>query len=217
MHDTDATTMVSRRKQERRGRGVAQPVDLVVDRPVLLDEGVGARDVRLGLVVVVVGDEELDPVLGNISLSSEASWAASDLLGSMMSVGRCSSCDGPGDGGGLAAAGDALEGLVASPRPTPSTSAAMAAGWSPAGAEGGHHLEIGAPPDGTGGRVAGRRAWAPRRGVSAAGDGQASVHRRGQDRAFRGLRGLLWRALTGIQGIPVLLPGESGFAPHHLQ
>jgi hypothetical protein len=43
---------------------VAHPVDLLVDRGVLLDVGVGARDVGLGLVVVVVGDEVLDRVVG---------------------------------------------------------------------------------------------------------------------------------------------------------
>ena len=49
---------------EQRARGrVAQPVDLVVDRAVLLDVRVGRREVRLGLVVVVVADEVLDPVL----------------------------------------------------------------------------------------------------------------------------------------------------------
>ncbi len=45
-------------------RGVAQPVDLLVDRGVLLDVEVAARDVGLGLVVVVVGDEVLDGVVG---------------------------------------------------------------------------------------------------------------------------------------------------------
>ena len=49
-------------QQRARGR-VAQPVDLVVDRAVLLDVRVGGREVRLGLVVVVVADEVLDPVL----------------------------------------------------------------------------------------------------------------------------------------------------------
>src|SRR5215210_3940400 len=44
--------------------GAPQPVDLVVDRRVLLDVGVGGGEVGLGLVVVVVGDEVLDPVLG---------------------------------------------------------------------------------------------------------------------------------------------------------
>ena len=50
--------------EERGRRGVAQPVDLLVDRGVLLDVEVAARDVRLGLVVVVVGDEVLDRVVG---------------------------------------------------------------------------------------------------------------------------------------------------------
>ena len=50
-------------REERRGRGVAEPVDVVVERRVLLDVEVGLRDVRLGLVVVVVGDEVLDRVL----------------------------------------------------------------------------------------------------------------------------------------------------------
>ena len=45
-----------------RGR-VAQPLDVLVDRGVLLDVGVGLRDVRLGLVVVVVGDEVLHGVV----------------------------------------------------------------------------------------------------------------------------------------------------------
>ena len=48
--------------EQRRGGGVAQAVDLLVDRRVLLDVQVLARDVRLGLVVVVVGDEVLDRV-----------------------------------------------------------------------------------------------------------------------------------------------------------
>ena len=49
--------------QQRAGRRVPQPLDLVVDRRVLLDVGVRLRDVRLGLVVVVVGDEVLDRVV----------------------------------------------------------------------------------------------------------------------------------------------------------
>jgi hypothetical protein len=50
--------------QQRRGCSMAEPVDLVVDGGVLLDEGVGLRHVGLGLVVVVVGNEVLDPILG---------------------------------------------------------------------------------------------------------------------------------------------------------
>ena len=50
--------------EERARRRVAHAVDLLVDRGFLLDVGVGARDVGLGLVVVVVGDEILDRVVG---------------------------------------------------------------------------------------------------------------------------------------------------------
>ena len=49
-------------REQRRRRGVAQPVDLLVDRRVLLDVEVARGDVGLGLVVVVVGDEVLDRV-----------------------------------------------------------------------------------------------------------------------------------------------------------
>ena len=50
--------------QQRAGRAVPEPLDLVVDRRVLLDVGVRLRDVGLGLVVVVVGHEVLDRVVG---------------------------------------------------------------------------------------------------------------------------------------------------------
>src|SRR3954469_10783012 len=82
MHDTDATTITSRRANRAlvaagRGRAIssfvegafsmyrscAEAVDLLVDRGVLLDVQVLRGDVRLGLVVVVVGDEVLDGVL----------------------------------------------------------------------------------------------------------------------------------------------------------
>ena len=49
-------------REQAGGRGVAEPVDLVVDRGVLLDVEVLRRDVCLGLVVVVIGDEVLDLV-----------------------------------------------------------------------------------------------------------------------------------------------------------
>ena len=51
-------------REQTVGRTVPQPLDLLVDRGVLLDEGVRLRDVCLGLVVVVVTDEVLDGVVG---------------------------------------------------------------------------------------------------------------------------------------------------------
>ena len=50
--------------QQRAGGAVAQLVDVVVDRGVLLDEGVGLREVGLGLIVIVVGNEIFDGVVG---------------------------------------------------------------------------------------------------------------------------------------------------------
>ncbi len=51
-------------REERARRAEPQARDVVVLRGVLLDVEIGLRDVRLGLVVVVVGDEVLDGVLG---------------------------------------------------------------------------------------------------------------------------------------------------------
>ncbi len=56
-HDDIATA------QQRVRRGVAQALDLGVDRGVLLDEGVRLRHVGLWLVVVVIRDEVLDRVV----------------------------------------------------------------------------------------------------------------------------------------------------------
>ena len=48
---------------ERLGRRQPHLFDVLVDRCVLLDVGVGGRHVGFGLVVVVIGNEVLDPVL----------------------------------------------------------------------------------------------------------------------------------------------------------
>ena len=64
-----------------------QPVDVVVPGRVLLDVEVGLRDVRLRLVVVVVGDEVLDRVRGKNSRNSLQSCAASVLLWAITSAG----------------------------------------------------------------------------------------------------------------------------------
>ena len=53
-------------REHRCGGGMAQAVDLRVDRGVLLDVEVARGDVGLRLVVVVVGDEVLDRVVGEV-------------------------------------------------------------------------------------------------------------------------------------------------------
>ena len=56
---------------EESGRGRdPELVDLLVDLRFLLDEGIRLRDVRLGLVVVVVRDEVLDRFFGKNRLNS---------------------------------------------------------------------------------------------------------------------------------------------------
>ena len=57
-HDDDVVAL-----EQSARRAVAHAVDLLVDRGFLLDIGVGARHVGLGLVVVVIADEIFDRVV----------------------------------------------------------------------------------------------------------------------------------------------------------
>jgi hypothetical protein len=69
MQETEATMITSSRSSSARRR-VAHAVDLLVDRGILLDIGVGARHIGFRLVVVVVGDEIFDRVVGKKLLNS---------------------------------------------------------------------------------------------------------------------------------------------------
>ena len=134
--DTEATTMTSRRVSRADGGRVAEPVDLVVDRAVLLDVGVARREVGLGLVVVVVADEVLDPVVGEELADLVGQLGGQGLVGGDDQRRALDLLDRPGDGGALAAAGDAEQGLEAvAPLARPRTAAAIAFGWSPAGSK----------------------------------------------------------------------------------
>jgi hypothetical protein len=90
---------------------VSEPVDLIVDGGVLLDEGVGLWDVRLGLVVVVVGDEVLHPVVGEELAELVGELGAQRLVGGEDQRRLLDLLDGPGDGGRLARTGDAEQRL----------------------------------------------------------------------------------------------------------
>ena len=121
---------------EQRARGrVAQPVDLVVDRAVLLDVRVGRREVRLGLVVVVVADEVLDPVLREQLPELGRELRGQRLVGREHQRRPLRLRDHVGDREALARAGDAeqrLEPVAVGRARRPSAS--IASGWSPAGA-----------------------------------------------------------------------------------
>ena len=119
--------------EQRPGRGVAQLVDLVVARRVLLDVRVAARQVRLGLVVVEVGDEVLDRVV-----REEVAELAVQLRGERLVVGEderrlARVLDDLGDGEGLAGAGRAQQDLLLQALAEALREASMAWGWSPVG------------------------------------------------------------------------------------
>ena len=58
-----------------------QPVDLLVDGGVLLDVGVGGRQVGFRLVVVVVGDEVLHRAVGQVLAELVAELRRQRLVG----------------------------------------------------------------------------------------------------------------------------------------
>ena len=130
-------------EQQGRGAGVAQPVDLVVDGRVLLDIGVRRGDVRLGLVVVVVGDEVLHPVVGEELLELGGQLGGQRLVGLDDQGGPLDRLDGPGDGGRLAGSGDAQQRLVAVAALEPGHQAGDGLGLVAGGAEGRNDLEVG--------------------------------------------------------------------------
>ena len=100
--------------REQRGRGrVPQPVDLVVDRRVLLDVEVLVRDVGLGLVVVVVGDEVLDRVVREELAELAAELRRQGLVVGEHERGPLDLLDHEPHRGRLARAGDAEQRLEA--------------------------------------------------------------------------------------------------------
>ena len=121
--------------EDRPRRRMAHPVDLLVQRGFLLDIGVGARDIGLGLVIIVIRDEILDRVL-----REEALHLAVELRGQGL-VRRENDRRAPGalddmrHRKGLARAGDAEQHLVAlAARRSPGTiPRSPAAGRPPAG------------------------------------------------------------------------------------
>ncbi len=98
---------------------MAHAVDLLVDRGFLLDIGVGARDVGLGLVIVVVGDEILDRVVGKEALELAVELRGQRLVGRENQRRALRRLDHLGHGEGLARAGDAEQHLIALVAPHP--------------------------------------------------------------------------------------------------
>lgn len=95
--------------EQRVRRRVAQPLDLLVDRGVLLDVGVRLRDVRLGLVVVVVRDEVFDRVVRQELAELVGQLGGQRLVRRHHQGGALELLDHPRGGGGLAGAGRAQQ------------------------------------------------------------------------------------------------------------
>ena len=89
-----------------------QLVELLVDVGVLLNVGVRPGEIRLGLVVVVVADEVLDGVLGEELLELGGELGREGLVVGYDESRAPDLLDDAGHREGLAAAGDAQQGLV---------------------------------------------------------------------------------------------------------
>jgi hypothetical protein len=137
-HDDD----VPPRQERARGR-VPHPVDAVVHDGVLLDVRVGRRDVGLGLVVVVVADEELHRVVREELAQLAVQLRRQRLVGRHHQRRPVHLLDDVGHREGLAAAGDAEEHLVGFARLETCDQLGDGAGLIAARLHGGDEAEVG--------------------------------------------------------------------------
>ncbi len=99
--------------QQRARRRMAHAVDLLVDRGILLDIGVGPRHIGLGLVVVVIADEIFDGVVGEEALELAIELRRQRLVRRQDDGRALRRLDHLGHGVGLAGTGDAEQHLRA--------------------------------------------------------------------------------------------------------
>ena len=95
--------------------GQAQPVDLVVHRGVLFDEGVRVGDIGLRLIVVVIGHEILHRIVREELLKLRAQLGGQGLVVGQHQGGTLHRFDDLGHGEGFARAGDPQQGLLVQP------------------------------------------------------------------------------------------------------
>ena len=102
-------------RQQRVHGGEPQPLDLFIHAAVLLNEGVGARDVSLGLVKVEVADEVFDGVVGKEALELRVELGRQGLVVGQNQGGSPQLGHHIGHGEGLARPGDPQKHLIALP------------------------------------------------------------------------------------------------------
>ncbi len=99
--------------QQRAGRRMAHAVDLLVDRGILLDIGIGARDIGFRLVIVVIADEIFHRVVGKEALELAVKLRRQRLVRCQDQRRALRLFDHLGHGESLAGAGDAEQHLGA--------------------------------------------------------------------------------------------------------
>ena len=122
--------------EDRLGRRQAHLLDVLVDRRVLLDVEIARRNVGLGLVVVVVGDEVLDRVVREELAELRVELRGERLVGRDHDRRAAGPRDDVGHRERLARAGDAEQRLEREAVAETLDELAMASGWSPAGSNG---------------------------------------------------------------------------------
>ena len=91
---------------------MAHAVDRFVHRAFLLDVGIGPRDIGLGLVIIIVTDEEFDRIVGEEALELAVELRREDLVGGHHQRRALKLLDHLGHGEGLARSGDAEQDLA---------------------------------------------------------------------------------------------------------
>ena len=99
--------------EQRASRGVAHAVDLLVDRGVFFDVGVGARHIGLGLVIVVVRDEIIHRIVRKKALHLAVELRRQGLVGGEDQGRPRHRLSDVGHGKRLARAGDPEQDLIA--------------------------------------------------------------------------------------------------------
>ncbi|MNN34905.1 hypothetical protein D3C81_1487340 [compost metagenome] len=98
--------------QQRLGCRQAHLLDMVVDRGILLDEGIGRRHIGFGLVVVVVGNEVLHGIVGEKCLELAVQLRCQGLVRRQHQGRPLHLGDHVGDAEGLARASHPEQGLM---------------------------------------------------------------------------------------------------------
>ena len=105
--------------QQRPGRRMAQPVDLLVDLAFLLDIGVRPRHIGFGLIVVIVADKVFDGVFGKEPFEFAVELRSQRLVGRQDDRRALRGLNHLGHGKGLAGAGRPQQHLIALSRHHP--------------------------------------------------------------------------------------------------